>query len=267
MNEPTYAKLMRARGETSPGRTSDESVYVYFMNSSRATQEEIRPSEMLLIFPTIKDNISTILEAWFSKAELLRAVYTLFFGSMYFAEMYPRFHFLNLIQAIETFHRNMRKGQYLSETDFKPIRSALTKAIPEDVGRDLREALKSKIRYGYEYSLRKRLHLLFAELDAETIKLITDNPSGMTGKIVDTRNYFTHYTDELKKLAFEGDAVHHANYKLRLLLIILLLKEVGLSEAVIREGICGNPELLYGLSEGQGAKAFLAKLKATPSAS
>lgn len=98
-----------------------------------------------------------MLEAWFTKAERLRAVYTLFFGSMYFSEMYPRFHFLNLIQAVETFHRNMRKGQYLTEEDFKPIRTALTSAIPEGIADDLREALKSKIRYGYEYSLRKRL--------------------------------------------------------------------------------------------------------------
>jgi hypothetical protein len=270
MNEPTYAKIMSGHGEafeTSPGESSNERINVYIMNSSRASQEEIHPADMLLIFPTIKHNISSMLESWFLKAERLRAVYTLFFGSMYFNDMFPRFHFLNLIQAIETFHRNMRSGQYLSETDFEPIRSALTNAIPADVAADLRAVLKSKIKYGYEYSLRKRILLLFAELGAETIKLITDNPNEMTGKIVDTRNYFTHYTDELKQLAFEGDAVHHANYKLRVLLIILLLKEAGLSEAVIREGICGNTELLYGLSEGQGAKAFLAKLKNPTSAS
>jgi hypothetical protein len=170
-----------------------------------------------------------------------------------------------LIQSVETFHRNMRKGQYLTEKDFKPIRTALTSAIPGGIGDDLREALKSKIRYGYEYSLRKRLQLLFAELEPETIKLITTNAASLTGKIVDTRNYFTHYTEELKKLAFDGEALHHANYKLRVLLIILLLKETGLSEAVIREAICGNPELLYGLSEGIGAKAFLAKLKPSTS--
>jgi hypothetical protein len=204
-------------------------------------------------------------EAWFSKAELLRAVYTLFFGSMYFSDMYPRFHFLNLIQAIETFHRNIRKGQYLTETDFEPIRTALTSAIPEGVGSDLRAALTNKIRYGYEYSLRKRLGQLFAELEPQTIKLITDDPATFAGKIVDTRNYFTHYTDELKKLAFEDDEVHYANYKLRVLLIILLLKEIGLSEAIIREAVCHNRELLYGLSEGQGIEAFLARLKSSPS--
>jgi hypothetical protein len=268
MNEPTYAKLMCAYGdaiETSPGRVSKERIYVYFMNSSGASQEEIHPADMLLIFPAIKDNISMILEAWFSKAELLRAVYTLFFGSMYFSHMYPRFHFLNLIQAVETFHRNMRMGQYLSEEAFEPIRVTLTTAIPNDIPRDFRESLKNKIRYGYEYSLRKRLRQLFAELEPETTNLITNNVTALIGKIVDTRNYFTHYTDELKKLAFEDDSVHYANYKLRVLLIVLLLKEVGLSEAVIRERVCRNRELLYGLSEGQGVKAFLAKLKASPS--
>jgi len=270
MNEPTYAKLMCAYGdaiEISPGRMSNERIYVYFMNSSRASQEEIHPADMLLIFPTIRDYIPMMLEAWFSKAELLRAVYTLFFGSMYFSDMYPRFHFLNLIQAVETFHRNLRKGQYLSESDFEPICVSLTDAIPESVGKDLREALKSKIRYGYEYSLRKRLRLLFAEFELQTVKLITDNSGALTDKIVDTRNYFTHYTEELQKLAFKGEAVHYANYKLRVLLIVLLLKEVGFPESIIRKGICGNRELLHGLSEGQGVKAFLTRLKPSPSES
>jgi hypothetical protein len=219
----------------------------------------MHPADMLLIFPTIKDSFSSILEGWFSKAEALRPVHTLFFGSMYFSSMFPRFHFLNLIQAIETFHRDMRAGEYLSKEAFEPIRQVLVQAIPEEVPRDFRDSLKNKIGFGYEYALRKRIHGLLKELEDQTVQLLTKKVNDFVGRMVDTRNYFTHYPPALKKTAFSGDDLHYANYKLRVLLIVLLLKEVGLEEALIREAICGNNELVYGLSEGRGGKAFRAE--------
>lgn len=88
---------------------------------------------------------------------------------------------------------------------------------------------------------------------------MTQNVKDLVNRMVDTRNYFTHYPPELKNTAFAGDHLHHANYKLRVLLIILLLKEIGLEEALIRKAICGNSELVYGLSEGGGEKAFRAE--------
>jgi len=82
MNEPTYAKIMCAYADAieSSNQTSNERVYVYFMNSSKASEEELHPSDMLLILPKITDRLSSMLEAWFSKAERLRAVHTLFSG-------------------------------------------------------------------------------------------------------------------------------------------------------------------------------------------
>ncbi|MCU1267845.1 MAG: hypothetical protein JWM21_4163 [Acidobacteria bacterium] len=259
MNEPAYLKRIEGYGdevEVTPGRFAKERIYIYVMQSSDASGKEIHPADMLLIFPTIKEHISAILDNWFSKADPLRAVYTLFFGSMYFSTMYPRFHFLNLIQAIESFHRDMRKGEYLSQEAFEQIRATLTKTIPKEIANDFRESLKSKIRYGYEYSLRTRLRRLFDELEVQTVQLMTQNVNDLRNRIVDTRNYFTHYTAELKKVAFDGENLDYANFKLRVLLIILLLKEVGLSEAVIRDAICGNNELAYGLSEGTRSKSF-----------
>lgn len=268
MNEPTYPKRIEAGGndvEFSPGRMGKERIAIYILNSAGASKEEVHPADMLVIFPTIKESVSNILEAWFSKAELLRPVFTLFFGSMYFSSMYPRFHFLNLIQAAETFHRNMRKGKYTSKGAFEKICQVLKKAIPEEVCGEFRESLESRISFGNEYSLRTRIKLLFMELEDETRQLLTQDVKALVGKIVATRNYFTHYTSSLKKKALSGDELHYANQKLRVLLIVLLLKEVGLSEPLIRDALCGNNELLYGLSEGRGVKAFLSQNAKTSS--
>ena len=148
MNEPTYPKRIEASGddiEVSPGRITKERIFISVLNSAGASGREMHPADMFLIFPTIKDSFSSILEGWFSKAEALRPVHTLFFGSMYFSSMFPRFHFLNLIQAVETFHRDMRAGEYLSKEAFEPIREVLVRAIPEGVSKDFRASLKNKI--------------------------------------------------------------------------------------------------------------------------
>ena len=259
MNEPTYPKKIEAAGisvEVSQERVVQERISVYVLNSSGASKSEMHPADMLLIFPTIKDILPNILDDWFSKAEALRPVHTLFFGSMYFSSMFPRFHFLNLIQAVETYHRDMRTGEYLNKEAFEPFRKTIAEAIPEEITGDFRQSLKSRIGFGYEYALRTRIRCLFRELEDKTVHLMTQNVQGLVNKIVDTRNYFTHYPAELKRTAFTGDSLHYANYKLRVLLIILLLKELGLEEGSIRNAICANNELVYGLSEGRGGKAF-----------
>ncbi|MDN5873075.1 MAG: hypothetical protein L0H29_01670, partial [Sinobacteraceae bacterium] len=49
-------------------------------------------------------------------------------------------------------------GTYMSPEDYEAVRHALATAIPSSVGADHREALKSRIKYGNELSLRKRIN-------------------------------------------------------------------------------------------------------------
>jgi len=260
MNTPTYPKRIKAFGEeveTSRGRKSRETIHIYFVHSAKEIDKKVHPADMLVILPTVEQQMSSILEAWFSKADQLRPVYSLFFGSMYFRNMYDRFHFLNLIQGVESFHRNLRAGKYIGTSGFRKISKILREAIPEDVTGDFRQSLESRISFGNEYSLRTRIRLLFQELDEKTARLISQNPEEFIDRIVATRNYFTHYTTGLKRKAFDGDALYYAYQKLRILLIILLLKEVGLDESVIRRAVCQNNELTYSLAEGHNVKNFL----------
>jgi hypothetical protein len=253
MNEPTHPTRIRAYGndvEETPGRTSKETIYIYYVNAAGASDKEMHPSDMLMILPEIKDNLAPILNEWFSKAQRLRPVYTLFFGSMYFSKLFDRFHLLNLIQAVESFHRGMRQGTYTSDEIFQKVADTLNTAIPEEVTGGFRQSLKSRIRFANEYSLRTRMKHLFQELEPETKELITRDVSTFIDNIVDTRNFFTHYPLDFNAEVLDSGKLRHANHKLRVVLIILLLKEVGLSEVSIRKAVCGNNELTYGLAKG-----------------
>ena len=105
------------------------------------------------------------------------------------------------MQAIETFNRQVFSEKYIEQEEYDDKSQKIKTNIPTEFPSDLRDALKSRIKYGNEYSLRKRIKGLFESVDQQTRLLVTEDYKSFIGKIVDTRNYFTHYDYELKSAA------------------------------------------------------------------
>ena len=90
------------------------------------------------------------------------------------------------------------------------------------------------------------LPICLARLAPSTATLVCDDCNAFVGRIVDTRNYFTHYTDELKQTAtLETNDLFRATHRLRILLTILLLKGLGIDEDTIEAAIRGNDQLNF----------------------
>lgn len=245
VHKPVYPKLIVMCRKTGEGLTArhKESSKVYYCHSDRNAEGGSRPVDMLLPLPKVRTHLSGVLAAWFAKLEQLRDVSNLHFGALYRPKMYLESHFLVLMQALESFSRSLHDANYLSQADYQRVAAALNAAIPPDTGSDLKASLKSRIKYGNEYSLRKRLSLIFDSLQPETLALLCKDAGRFKGKVVDTRNYYTHYSDELKGKILEGEDLYWANQRLRLLLTILLLKEITIDEATIRQAISDNARL------------------------
>lgn len=243
IGETTYILQLKAFGdeiEISPGKTIKEPIELYFSQNKLNLKEDIHPFQMIISFPVVGDMIDQVLAQWFLKAKTLRFTYDLFFGTFYNPSMYLQFHFLSLMQAIESFHRVTRTGKYLNDKEWKPFRDQLANKLPVELDRWHKESLKSRIKYGNEYSLRKRINDLLQSLDENTLSLLSPSANYFTNDIVNTRHYLTHYDDELKDNALEGADLYWANQRLRILITILLLKEIGLEESVIIESMKHN---------------------------
>jgi hypothetical protein len=65
-------------------------------------------------------------------------------------------------------------------------------------------------------------------------------------EIVDTRNYFIHFSDSKKTKAFSSDQLPHINYSLLLFCRIILLKHFGFREATIKSLISAASRRLFG---------------------
>jgi hypothetical protein len=117
--------------------------------------------------------------------------------------------------------------------DYANVRYVLEKAIPDWVEKEHHEkSLKSRIKYGNEFSLRTRLNKIFAEYQENLIEFI-ENKNAFIEKVIDTRNYLTHY-DKKEKAAI-GEELDPIIQKLKILLKICLLTELGFSSEEIKK--------------------------------
>jgi hypothetical protein len=196
--------------------------------------EKLNHYDMLFTFEDISGQFETYLQNWFDKAELLKPVYDLFFGTLYKPSMYLEVQFLSLIQAVESYHRRRFGGKYLSDEDYKEVCDTLVNAIPDSVEGGFKDSLESRIRYGNEFSLRTRLRRLFdSDEYQEILSEFAENKNAFIGKVVDTRNYLTHY--EGKEKAAIGEELDPFIQKLKILLEICLLTELGFGSEEVKK--------------------------------
>ena len=176
------------------GNALPQVALLFRQDADRGRKEVLTPN-MLVAYPAIQDRIAPVLEAWFARSEQLRTAHDLFFHTFYNTRPYLRSEFLSLAHALESYDRSVNPSQYLPEAEYEKVRSAVVAAIPPGTCADLKTSLKTRIKYGNEFSLRKRLTNLLTGLAPSTAKLVCDDCRSFVGKIVDTRNYFAHYTD------------------------------------------------------------------------
>lgn len=196
---------------------------------------------MLFTLTEVQEQLESYLCNWVEKAELLKPVYDLFFGTLYNPYLYVQSRFLNLIQAIEAYHRRRYVGKYQPDEDYrKGLYQKLVAAISSEVDNDFRQSLKDgKLYYANEYSLRKRLLELISILTSDigiwflAYKNLKDD---FVKKVCDTRNYLTHYDPELPpKAVLRSSELHKLSQQLQIILQLCFLREMGFdSEAIER---------------------------------
>jgi len=152
---------------------------------------------------------------------------------LYNPRMYLEDRFLSLIQAIESFHRRVYGGKYLPDEKYDKLYEVLVNGVPEDVESELKDRLMEYLKYGNEFSLRKRLKEIFDKYK-EILDKFIENKKDFIEKVVNTRNYFTHYDKELKEYAARGEDLYRLTQKLRMCLEICLLTEIGFTSKEIK---------------------------------
>ena len=233
-------KSERCSTKSQSGKAIYPDIFIYYAtNSLFETSSKIYPFDMLFTFRDISGKFENILKNWFEKAEMLKPVYDLYFGTLYNSRMYLQHQFLSMTQAVEAYHRRKFEGKYLLDEDYEPIYNGFKDVINKlDVEASFKNALINRLRYGNEFSLRKRLKDLFAEYQSITQNFIKDE-NNFINRVVDTRNYLTHYDKKLRNIA-DGEDLYRITQKLKTILQICLLHELGFDKEEIKSAFLRN---------------------------
>ncbi len=232
---PTYFTVVEGKTE------SAETIRIVFWRDPHRleTSTDIPPQIMLF---TLKDIIlrkRTILRKWFERKETLKPVFDLYFGAIY-QEMYINNEFLNLMQALESYHRITMKNTELSPKQHQKRIEAIIKATPHKY----QEWLQKKFEHSNEPNLRKRFDQILKSCPSG-ISTQLGNNKVFINKVVNTRHYWTHFDNKQKVKSVSNEELCELADKLRLLLQFSLLKEIGFEPEDAEKRILKNRETLF----------------------
>lgn len=223
-----------AKTEHSNGKTIYNDIKIYY--STVVTESrKLRSDKMFFTLGDLDNSLEECLNNWFNKLEDLKPVYNLYFSTLYNPEMYLEQNFLNYAQALESYHRRMYGGTYMSNDGYKSVYNILVDQIPDSVKKDHKQSLEKRIEYGNAFSLRKRLKEIFKIIGDDIITKLIENKTNFIKDVVKTRNYYTHYSKELEEQAPDTKKLLKLTQKLRFLVEICFLVELGLSTDKIKE--------------------------------
>ena len=186
-------------------------------------------SHLLTNLADVFDDFPQIVASWFQSSSAIKTSRNLLTSIVRSEGQYLQFMFLALMQTVEATHRSFDSKSYMSEADSKMVCQILKAAIPNNVSEDHRASLKSRIKFGNELSLRTRLKELFLKIPESLHPHISNDWKVFVGQAVDMRNAQTHPNTDGTAPEPDLTQMWQACQRIKLLLTILFLNELGLS--------------------------------------
>jgi hypothetical protein len=183
---------------------------------------------MLFTFPAVEKEWKSLLSNWFKKRDRLEPIVTLYFSTLYNSYLYLENNFLSLVQAVESYHRRTFETKEFEEEE----KNTLIEQVLNAIDSKYHKVITRKLNYIHEPSLRTRLKEIFDEHRSVLDKYIRRKQ--FCDKAYVSRNYYTHYDEDLKEQVDKIDLIDLIN-KLEIVIEVCLLKELGFSLKEIEE--------------------------------
>jgi len=216
----TSPEIMRDVG----GKQRPESIKIYYQSMPYIEKEpSVNRHNMLFNFGTIKSNAKKIFDNWINAYGDLSPALGLYFSAKTGAQRYLDSKFLALAQGLETYHRRTSSETLMQPEEFRVLVDSILDFCPKDK----KEWLKSRLIHGNEINLGGRLKKII-EPFKQHIGTSRER-SKLLRKIVDTRNYLTHYNDELEGRAANDRELWILCVKMELIFSLHFLRVIGLT--------------------------------------
>ena len=210
------------------GKKVPASISIYYPS---LPYTEVKPKidryRMLFRFSQIKDDAERIFNNWFKAYDKINPALNLYFSVKMGIHKYLDGKFLALVQGLESYHRRTSNEKSMDDSTFEKIVNNLIKQCPEKY----RKWLSEKLEYANEISLAHRIKNII-----EPFKNFfgpDKKRKSLVRKIVDTRNYLTHYDESLKSKAAKGKELWLLYLRMEAIFQLHLLHMLGFTRKQI----------------------------------
>ena len=226
--------LRGAEEEVAPGKTQKRKIECYFQQNPSPTTPDKKTHLLGMTINDLGKAKSEIINKWFSLYDDIGPTLDILFSVLY-TEMYLDVRFLLAAQAVESLHRRLWPSNYVDEMQYEEIEQKLADNIPNEVPSDLKAKLKDVLKYGNEFSLRRRLKEISQRLMEKGAENIVCLDSAFINDVVNTRNYLTHYDKSLQASEKREESLYRLYAKLALTVMVVVFTELGASKELIME--------------------------------
>lgn len=205
------------------------------------TPPKVNLHSMLFRYSDVSSNISDIFNHWFNAYEIINPFFNLYFSVKTEEHKYLNTTFLSLVQGLETYHRRTSNETVMDEDVFNELLCFMLINCPEEH----RDWLKGRLTHGNEINLGRRLKRII-----DPFQNLIGNSSyrrKLIRIIVDTRNYFTHYSEDNKDNAASGRDLWKLCLVMESIFQLIFLKTLDFTEDQISSAISNCQNLSYKL--------------------
>jgi len=222
-----------------PWAQQDEDVAIsIYYKRTLATEKELYVShhEMLFTFGLIKSNFEKILNKWIDLYAILEPAFDLYFSTRFNPHKFSESKFLTLVQGLETYHRRTTSEKLMDDAVFQTLIETIISTCPEDD----KKWLSGRLKHGNEVSLKTRIIQIIEPLK----KYIGDEKyiTKLIWKILNTRNYLTHYDESLENSCAKGAALYEICLKMDVIFQLNFMKILDFTDNEIENAITNNSD-------------------------
>ncbi|NIA09361.1 MAG: hypothetical protein GWP10_06450 [Nitrospiraceae bacterium] len=230
--------------EVSEGKNRPVPIKVYYPSLPFSENlPKIDNHRMLFRFGQVRENAEAIINKWLEAYSIIRPALGLYFSAVTGTHKYLDGKFLALAQGLETYHRRTSSETLMEKEVFRGLVASLLCLAPKEH----RKWLRGRLFHGNEINLGKRIKKII-----EPYKSYLGNSkerNKIIRGIVNTRNYLTHYSEELEKESVKGVDLWVLCQKMEAIFQLHLLQQLGFTVSEIQEILTNNYKLKQKFNE------------------
>ena len=217
-----------------------DKITILFPQKEEKVTKRKTHNDFLVLYGDITENLQKYLQIWRDKSELFEPILN-YFVDAHRKEIFTEISFLKLVQCLEVFSRRMRKNLKIEKKEYDAKVNTILNSIQHE---EEKEWLNEILRYANEPNLGNRLKGLFKETKF-LLNLNSKQIDSFVYKIVETRNYLTHFDESKKDKTLDIGEMFYLGQYFILILRVLILKELGFDEEFVKARVGQNKSIGY----------------------